>query len=92
MSLKKVAPLMRENGLNARKRRTFVRTTQSNYQLPVCENILNWDFHAEEGGQKWVSDITYLRTLGGWVYLATVMDLCDRKILGAPTWRPRTPR
>ena len=61
---------MRENGLSARKR----RTTQSNHGLPVCENILNRDFHAEECGQQWVSDITYMRTVGGWVYLTTVMD------------------
>ena len=82
VSLKKVARLMRENGLNARQRRTFVRTTNSKHALPVCENILNREFQAEEGGQKWVSDITYLRTSGRWVYLTTVLDLFDRKVIG----------
>jgi transposase InsO family protein len=82
VSLKKVARLMRENGLNARRRRTFIRTTDSNHSLAVCENILNREFHAEKGGRKWVSDITYLRTANGWVYLAVVLDLYDRKVIG----------
>jgi transposase InsO family protein len=75
-------PLMRENGLNARRRRKFIPTTNSNHGLPVCENILNREFQAQRGGEKWVSDITYLRTLGGWVYLTVVLDLYDRKIIG----------
>jgi len=54
VSVKKVARLMRENGLNARRRRTFIRTTDSNHALAVCENILNREFHAEKGGRKWV--------------------------------------
>jgi transposase InsO family protein len=48
----------------------------------VCENLLDRQFGAEKGGQKWVSDITYLRTTGGWVYLTTVLDLFDRKVIG----------
>jgi len=82
VSLKKVARLMRENGLNARRRRTFIRTTDSKHTLAVCENILNREFHAEKGGRKWVSDITYLRTVNGWVYLTVVLDLFDRKVIG----------
>ena len=82
VSLKKVARLMRENGLNARRRKKFIPTTNSKHTLPVCENILNRDFHAEKGGQKWVSDITYLRTAFGWVYLTVILDLFDRKIIG----------
>jgi len=82
VSLKKVARLMRENGLNARRKRRYIPTTDSNHALAVCENILNREFHAERGGQKWVSDITYLRTQGGWVYLTVVLDLYDRKVLG----------
>jgi transposase InsO family protein len=73
---------MRENGLNARRRRKFIPTTNSNHGLPVCENILDRQFYAEQGGEKWVSDITYLRTQGGWVYLTTVIDLFDRKVIG----------
>jgi transposase InsO family protein len=48
----------------------------------VCENLLNREFHAGQGGEKWVSDITYLRTQGGWVYLTVVLDLFDRKVIG----------
>jgi transposase InsO family protein len=73
---------MREHGLNARQKRKFIPTTNSNHRLPVCENLLNREFHAEGGGQKWVSDITYLRTIGGWVYLTVVLDLFDRKVIG----------
>jgi transposase InsO family protein len=82
VSLKKVARLMRENGLNARCRRRYIPTTNSKHTLPVCENTLNCAFYAGEGGRKWVSDITYLRTSGGWVYLTMVLDLFDRKVIG----------
>ena len=82
VSLKKVARLMRENGLNARRRRKYIRTTDSKHAFPVCENLLNREFQAGGRGQKWVSDITYLRTRGGWVYLTVVLDLFDRKIIG----------
>src|SRR5215510_5583198 len=82
VSRKKVARLMRENGLNARRNRKFVPTTDSKHSLPVCENILERQFHAEKPGQKWVSDITYLRTVGGWIYLTAIIDLYDRKVIG----------
>ena len=82
VSLKKVARLMRENGLNARRRGKFIPTTDSKHDLYVFENTLNREFHAEKGGQKWVSGITYLRTGFGWVYLTVVLDLFDRKVLG----------
>ncbi|MDR3174136.1 MAG: IS3 family transposase [Treponema sp.] len=52
VSRKKVARLMRENGLNARRRGKFIPTTNSNHGLPVCENLLNREFHAEKGGEK----------------------------------------
>jgi transposase InsO family protein len=82
VSLKKVARLMRENNLNARCSRKYIPTTDSHHALPVCENILNRDFYAAQAGQKWVSDISYLRTHDGWVYLTVVIDLFDRKVLG----------
>jgi transposase InsO family protein len=83
ISRKKTARLMRENGLNARRRGKFVPTTNSKHGLEACENILDRDFRAAGGGLKWVSDITYLRTANGsWVYLTVVLDLFDRKILG----------
>jgi transposase InsO family protein len=55
---------------------------QDHHQQPVFENVLNRDFHAEQAGQKWVSDITYLSTQSGWLYLTVVIDLFDRKIIG----------
>jgi len=82
ISLKKVARLMRENGLNARMKRKFIRTTDSKHTFAICENILNRNFNARKPGQKWVSDITYLRTLSGWVYLTVILDLFDRKVIG----------
>jgi transposase InsO family protein len=91
VSRKNVARLMRENGLNAIRRKKFIPATNSNHGLEVRENILNREFQAERGGEKWVSDITYLRALGGWVYLTVVLDLFDRKVIGWPLvtiWRP----
>jgi transposase InsO family protein len=82
VSRKKVARLMRENGLNARKGKKRIPTTNSTHPFDICENILNRAFHAEHGGEKWVSDITYLRTACGWVYLTVILDLYDRKIVG----------
>jgi transposase InsO family protein len=82
VSGKKVARLMRENDLNARRRRNYILTTHSNHELPVCENILNREFHADRGGAKWISDITYLRTDSDWLYLTAVLDLFDRKVIG----------
>jgi transposase InsO family protein len=82
VSRKKAARLTRENGLNARRRRKFIPAANSNHGPAVCENILNREFQAERDGEKWVSDITYLRTLGGWVYLTVVLDLYDRKVIG----------
>ena len=79
---KKVARLMREQGLNARRKRKFIPTTDSKHSLVVCENTLNRDFSSEKPGQKWVTDITYLRTVNGWVYLTVVIDLFDRKVIG----------
>jgi transposase InsO family protein len=58
------------------------QTTNSNHGLPVCGNLLNRKFYAERDGEKGVSDSTYLRTLGGWVYLTVILDLYDRKVIG----------
>jgi transposase InsO family protein len=85
--LKKVARLMRENGLNARRRGKFIPTANSNHGLPVCANLLNREFQAETAGAKWVSSyqryaITYLRVLDGWLYLTVILDLFDRKVIG----------
>jgi len=84
VSQKRVARLMRENGLNARRGWRRPRTTDSGHGLGVCENALNRDFSAEGPGRKWVSDITYLRVLGGWLYLKVVgWAFSDRMDAGA---------
>jgi transposase InsO family protein len=77
-----VAKLMREKGLRARAARKFKATTNSNHNLPVAANLLGQNFKAKHGNEKWVSDITYIGTSEGFVYLASVMDLYSRKIIG----------
>jgi transposase InsO family protein len=83
ISEKRVARLMRQSGLQGavpRKRR--VVTTDSKHQHPIAENLLDRQFAATAPDQKWVSDITYVDTCEGWLYLATVMDLFSRRIVG----------
>lgn len=82
-SRKRVARIMQENGLISVHRKKFrVRTTDSNHSQPVAENILNQDFKAIGVNQKWVGDITYIPTCEGWLYLAVVLDLYSRKVVG----------
>ncbi len=78
----RVARLMRQEGLCGRRRRRFRATPDSQHALPVAENLLNRDFTATAPNQVWVSDITYLPCAEGWEYLATVMDLYHRQIVG----------
>jgi transposase InsO family protein len=59
-----------------------VQTTDSAHDYPVAKNLLNREFTAEKPGQKWVSDITYIPTGEGWLYLTTILDLADRKVVG----------
>jgi len=82
ISRKRVARLMREQGFVARRRRKWAKTTDSNHDLPVAANVLGRDFSAAFPGEKWVSDITYLCTDIGWIYLTVVIDLWDRKVIG----------
>ncbi|MDR1803330.1 MAG: IS3 family transposase [Treponema sp.] len=82
VSRKRIERLMREMGLRARRRRKRVKTTDSDHKQAVAENILKRDFHAENPGEKWVSDITYLGTTSGWLYLTVILDLWDRKVIG----------
>jgi transposase InsO family protein len=82
VSRKRVERLMREQKLWARKPKKWTKTTDTNHKLPVSANILGQDFYAALPGEKWVSDITYLRTDSGWLYLTVVIDLWDRKVVG----------
>ena len=78
-----VAKVMRELGLQARKKRKFEpQTTDSRHDHPVARNLLDRQFTAATPNAKWVVDITYIPTAEGWLYLAGVMDLYSRKIVG----------
>ena len=82
ISRKRVARLMKKQKLVSRRRHKWVKTTDSNHELPIADNILGRDFKAAFPGEKWVSDITYLSTDSGWIYLTVVLDLWDRKVIG----------
>ena len=77
-----VRKVMRERRLFSRAKRRFVVTTDSNHTQPVAGNILDRDFVATRPDQKWTADITYIPTREGWLYLAIVLDLFSRKIVG----------
>ena len=79
---KRVERLMKEAGIRSIQKRKFKVTTDSKHNLPVAENILNRDFSASSTNMKWTSDITYVRTKEGWLYLAAIMDICSKKIVG----------
>lgn len=79
---KRVARLMRQAGLRARPRRRFVTTTQSRHPHPVAPNLIKRKFEVTAPNQVWVSDLTYLRTVTGFVYLAVVLDLYSRRVVG----------
>ena len=78
----RVARLMREANLQARRRRRYKRTTQSRHNLPTAPNRLAQSFVAASPNQKWVTDITYVRTGEGWLYLSVVLDLYSRLVVG----------
>ena len=82
IGLHRVARLMSENGLKARQKTRFKKTTDSDHGGPVASNILDQDFTAEAPDQKWGVDISYVWTAEGWLYLAIVLDLFSRKIVG----------
>lgn len=82
ISQKTVARIMHEMGLRATPMEKFVVTTDSDHELTIYPNILKRQFKTEEPNRVWVTDITYIWTLEGWVYLSSVMDLFSRKIVG----------
>jgi transposase InsO family protein len=79
---KRVARLMREQGLIGRRRRRYVCTTNSAHSWPVAANVLARRFSVGKGAHGWVGDITYLATTQGWVYLAVLLDLASRAVVG----------
>lgn len=76
-----VARVMRRLGLQARPRRKFIHTTDSEHDYKVFGNILNRNFNSEKINEKWVSDITYIPTRSGWTYLTVILDLADKMIV-----------
>ena len=79
---KRVERLMRSNGLHGRIRRRFRTTTESNHKLPVAPNTLNREFAVDSPDRVWAGDITYIRTATGWAYLAVILDLHSRMVVG----------
>ena len=74
--------LMRKAGIECKQRRRYRVTTDSRHQLPVAENILNRQFTAQAPNQIWLTDITYLWTVEGWLYIAAVLDSFSRRLVG----------
>lgn len=78
----RVARLMRTNDIRAKMKRKFKATTDSGHNLPVAKNLLNRQFKVDNPNRVWVSDITYIWTTEGWLYLAVILDLFSRQIVG----------
>jgi putative transposase len=79
---RQVAESLRRQGLRAKAAKKYKATTNSNHALPVAENRLQQDFTAQRPNQVWTGDITYIGTDEGWLYLAVVLDLYSRKVVG----------
>ncbi len=82
-SRNRIARLMQKVGIRSIMYKKYrVQTTESNHDYPVAKNLLNREFMADKPGQKRVSDITYIATGQGWLYLTVILDLADRKVIG----------
>ena len=82
---KYVANLMKENHLNCRKKRKFKLTTDSDHKMETSPNLLNRNFKVSSPNKVWASDITYVWTQEGWLYLCVIIDLFSRKVVGWST-------
>jgi len=78
----RVARIMRDAGLSAKPKRKYRVTTQSGHSHPPAENLLGRKFDVSQPNRVWVSDITYVATAEGWVYLCVILDLCGRTVVG----------
>ena len=78
----KARRLMQQANIQVRQKKKFVMTTDSKHSLWIAKNHLNQEFHIKERNKVWVGDITYLRTKQGWGYLAVVLDLFSRRVVG----------
>jgi putative transposase len=82
VSRKRVARIMSQLGLEGRRKRPFRGTTDSKHNLPVAENVLDRKFEVDSPDVAWVTDITYVWTAEGWLYLAAILDLFSRRVVG----------
>lgn len=78
----RVGRLMSENGIEVKRNKKFKATTDSNHGLNIAPNLLNRNFHADAPNQKWAGDISYVWTREGWLYLAVILDLHSRRVIG----------
>jgi putative transposase len=85
VSKKRVERLMRESALVARQKRRFVHTTDSRHEHPIAPNVLERKFDVSAANQAWVGDVTYIPTSEGWLYLAVLLDLFSRRVVGWAT-------
>lgn len=85
VSERKVATLMREDGLAARKKRKFRGTADSKQDGPIAPNLLERDFAADKKNESWVTDVTAIWTRSGWLFLAAILDLFSRRVVGWAT-------
>ena len=81
-SRKRVARIMRECGIRGCPPKRFKRTTESDHRLPIARNVLARSFTATRPNEAWVTDITYVRTWEGWLYVAVIIDLFSRRVVG----------
>jgi transposase InsO family protein len=79
---KRVERLMKKNELEAKPNQTYCQTTDSDHAMPVAPNLLERDFTADKPNEKWVGDVTYVRTEEGWLYVASILDLYSRRVVG----------
>lgn len=73
---------MRENGFQARRKRRFRKTTDSRYLLPIARNVVARRFRVEAPNRVWITDVTAIWTQQGWLYLAAMLDLYSRRVVG----------
>jgi transposase InsO family protein len=85
VSRKRVERLMRENGIQGRRKRRFKQTTDSKHDGPIAANLLARDFSVSEPNRAWVTDVTAISTDEGWLYLAVMLDLFSRRVVGWAT-------
>jgi transposase InsO family protein len=78
----RVRRLMKQANIHSIRKKSYRKTTNSNHTNPIAPNLLNRDFNTPEPNRAWVSDITYIPTGEGWLYLAIVKDLCTKKVVG----------